>query len=395
MRIRYLIFAGALVALTACREKIVEPVQVTELVARVPAAFTMYPGETYQVVVTVSPNSGTSTTWTSGSDTTLSVTNTGMVTAKNPGFTLVCANVTGYGQTQRVCTQITVLKKPVVIDIAVAVAPTTLALLVGDSSRVVAAVAVPSGTSSAVTWTSKSIAVATVSSSGYVRGVSAGTAIVEAVSVADPSKKASLTVTVTARPFVPNLPITISVSPTSSTLVAGDSLNATATLGNVPAGASTGLFWSSNSLSTATVDANGKIRAIAPGNATITVRASADTSKRATVLMTINARPATTPVVTGIAVVPAISTIDLAFGQDTVLNVVVTGNATANKGYTCFSSDVTLLQVLNATTCRFRIYVGYPNGLAADKIPRMIYRTLGVGSDGRWKEVAVIVTQKR
>jgi len=395
MRIRHLIFAGALVALTACREKIVEPVQVTELVARVPAAFTMYPGETYQVVVTVSPNSGTSTTWTSGSDTTLSVTNTGMVTAKNPGFTLVCANVTGYGQTQRVCTQITVLKKPVVIDIAVAVAPTTLALLVGDSSRVVAAVAVPSGTSSAVTWTSKSIAVATVSSSGYVRGVSAGTAIVEAVSVADPSKKASLTVTVTARPFVPNLPITISVSPTSSTLVAGDSLNATATLGNVPAGASTGLFWSSNSLSTATVDANGKIRAIAPGNATITVRASADTSKRATVLMTINARPATTPVVTGIAVVPAISTIDLAFGQDTVLNVVVTGNATANKGYTCFSSDVTLLQVLNATTCRFRIYVGYPNGLAADKIPRMIYRTLGVGSDGRWKEVAVIVTQKR
>jgi len=202
---------------------------------------------------------------------------------------------------------------------------------------------------------------------------------------------------VTALPVAPPQPpqpITLTVTPTSSTLVAGDSLVAVATLG-VPAGASTALIWSSNSLSTATVDVTGKIRAIAPGNATITVRASADTSKRATVLMTINARPATTPVVTGIAVVPAISTIELAFGQDTALNVVVTGNATANKGFTCFSSNIAFLQVLNTTTCRFRIIVGYPNGLAADRIPQIVYETLGVGSDGLKKRVAVTVMQKR
>jgi uncharacterized protein YjdB len=381
--------------LAACREKIVEPVQITELVAKVPAAYTMYPGETYQVVVTVTPNSGTSTTWTSSSDTTLSITNTGMVTAKNPGFALACASVTGYGQTQRVCTQITVLKKPVVIDIAIAVAPTTFGLLVGDSSQVAVAVAVPSGQSSAVTWTSKTVAVATVSASGYVRGVSAGMAIVEATSVADPTKKAQLTVTVTARPVTPPQPITISVSPTSSTLFAGDSVVAVATLGNVPVGASTALIWTSNSITTATVDATGKIRAIAPGNATITVRSVADTSKRATVLMTVNRRPATNPIVTGIAVVPSISTIDLAFGQDTALNVVVTGDATANKGYTCFSSNIAFLQVLNATTCQFRIVVGYPVGLAANAIPRIVYETLGVGSDGLKKRVEVIVTQKR
>ncbi|WP_147480714.1 phage tail tube protein, partial [Pseudomonas savastanoi] len=79
----------------------------------------------------------------------------------------------------------------------VSTAPSTASVAVG-ATRQLSATVTPASANQAVTWSSATPGVATVSSSGLVTGVSAGTAVVTATSTADGSKTGSTTVTVTA-----------------------------------------------------------------------------------------------------------------------------------------------------------------------------------------------------
>lgn len=79
-----------------------------------------------------------------------------------------------------------------------------------DSSAVVlsrgtlqlAASVLPTGANQAMTWTTDASTVATVSSTGVVMGKKPGTATITATSVADPTKSADCTVTVSGNPLV-------------------------------------------------------------------------------------------------------------------------------------------------------------------------------------------------
>ena len=71
-----------------------------------------------------------------------------------------------------------------------------LTVAIGGTTQLTATVS-PAGTAQGVTWSSSAEAVATVSSTGLVTGVSGGQAVIRATSIVDPSVSATRTVTVT------------------------------------------------------------------------------------------------------------------------------------------------------------------------------------------------------
>ncbi|WP_447801190.1 phage tail tube protein [Pseudomonas kilonensis] len=90
---------------------------------------------------------------------------------------------------------ITRLVSPTAVT-SVTVTPATASIAIAETEQLTAVVA-PIGASQAVTWSSATPSVATVNSSGLVTGVSAGTAVITATSVADGTKTDTATITVT------------------------------------------------------------------------------------------------------------------------------------------------------------------------------------------------------
>lgn len=144
---------------------------------------------------------------------------------------------------------------------SVSISKTTLALTKGQTSTLTATCVPSTADNKTITWTSSQNAVATVSDEGLVTAVGSGTAVITAQSAN--GKKATCTVTVT-------VPVTsITLNQTTLELTKNEASSLTATC--LPADATNAtVSWTSSKASVATVDANGRIVAIAPGTATIT-----------------------------------------------------------------------------------------------------------------------------
>ncbi len=138
----------------------------------------------------------------------------------------------------------------------------------------------------AVTWSSSSTVVATVSTTGVVTGVGVGTAYVRAASPANATVRDSLLVTVS------NLPDTVTISPPGpdTMTAAAQQLPYTATVKNrrgaVIVGAS--VAWSSDAPAVATVDATGLVTAVGGGDARIVATSG---TKADTLLMHVDPDP--------------------------------------------------------------------------------------------------------
>ena len=91
----------------------------------------------------------------------------------------------------------TITRAPFVPVSSVSVSPATASIAIA-ATRQLTGSALPAEAAQNVTWTSDAPAVATVSSSGLVTGVSAGSAVVTAKSVSDATKTATSAITVTA-----------------------------------------------------------------------------------------------------------------------------------------------------------------------------------------------------
>lgn len=91
----------------------------------------------------------------------------------------------------------TITRVPFVPVASVSVAPTTASIAVA-ATRQLTASALPAEAAQNVTWSSSAPSVATVSSSGLVTGVSAGSATITATSVSDVTKTSTAAITVTA-----------------------------------------------------------------------------------------------------------------------------------------------------------------------------------------------------
>ena len=173
-------------------------------VAVTPASAGIQVGQTVQLTATPqdgsgSPLSGRAVTWASSNGLVVTVSGSGLVTAAAVGSAIITA--TSEGQTGT--SSITVTNVPVA---SVAVTPGSATIQVGQTQQLAATLKDASGNTlsgRAVSWTSSNPSVASVSGSGLVTGLAAGSAVITAMSE---GKSGTATLTVVAPPPPPGAP---------------------------------------------------------------------------------------------------------------------------------------------------------------------------------------------
>jgi len=151
------------------------------------------PDPTETITVTVGGTSNTGVTWSAFRPDIATISPAGVITGLKEGQTFFTATSDADPTVNR----------SVVVNIVstiVTTSPATSFTWVGGPTRTVTA-NVQNNTNTAVTWTSSNNAVATVSATGVVTPVAAGTATITATSVADPTKSGGSTMTVDAAPL--------------------------------------------------------------------------------------------------------------------------------------------------------------------------------------------------
>lgn len=244
----------------------------TITVKQVPvASVDMSPGDVkleigQSTTITATPKSadgtaltGRSITWKSTVPTVATVSSSGVVTAKASGSTLIQATSEGVTGTALV----TVSDIPVA---SVVVSPNTATLAVGQSTQLSAKTLDAAGnelSGRTIAWSSSNEDVASVSSTGKVLGVAAGEVTITATSE---GKSGSATITV-------SVPVSsVTVEPDSISVVVGKTGTLTATPKDANGQALSGrtITWQSSNTGIATVDGNGVVTGVAPGQVTIT-----------------------------------------------------------------------------------------------------------------------------
>jgi uncharacterized protein YjdB len=151
-----------------------------------PASVTGVPGNTAQLTATAKDASGNAiagatVAWSSSSSATATVSSSGLVTLVKQGT----ATVTAASGSVTATAAVTVNAAAPPAVASVSVAPATASAPVGQSVQLSATATDASGnaiTGAAITWSSSSTGVATVSATGLVRAVAAGTVIISATS---------------------------------------------------------------------------------------------------------------------------------------------------------------------------------------------------------------------
>ena len=244
-----------------------------------PTELTLTVGESQTLTATVHPSnaSNKSLTWSSSRTSVATVDNKGKVTAVGAGSAIIIVS-TADGSKAATCS-VTVKSKVSVQSVSVS--PSTLTLTVGDKQKLTATVSPADAYNKNVSWKSSNNNVASVDSGGTVSAVSAGTATIT-VTTQDGNRTATCQVTVKAA----TVSVTgVTVTPSSLTLPEGQTHGLTATVSPTNA-TNKNLSWSSNNTNVATVDQNGKVTAITPGYANITVKTE-DGNKTATCYVTV------------------------------------------------------------------------------------------------------------
>ncbi len=233
-------------------------------------------GETKTLAVTVKPDNATNKTvqWTSDDESVATVTN-GTVKAVKAGTATITATA---GNVKATCTvtvsavQTTIPVESIVLD------KSTLDIKVGESANLTATINPENATNKDITWSTSNEDVATVVN-GTVTAVKAGTTTITA---SVDGKAATCVVTVS------NVRVTsVKIDKVEMVLFvdAEAKLNATVTPNNATLNTVT---WSSDKADVVSVDANGNIKALKEGTATITATADGVSG---TCLITVKARP--------------------------------------------------------------------------------------------------------
>lgn len=245
------------------------------------SAMTLTVDQSETLIATVIPDSATNknVTWKSSNEKVAKVDN-GKVTAISAGDAKITVT-TEEGNKTATCT-VTVVAAPVKVT-GVTLDKTATTLKSGESLALKATVAPADATNKNVSWSSNDTSVATVDSNGVVKAVAPGVAKIT-VATEDGSKTAQCVVTVEAT----NIAVTgVSLDKTSASLEVKDTLTLKATISPVNAN-NQNLIWTSSDNKVATVK-DGVVTAVAPGEATITVK-TVDGEKTATCKVTVKAQ---------------------------------------------------------------------------------------------------------
>lgn len=207
-------------------------------------------------------------TWSTSEAAVATVSATGIVTAVAPGAATVTATVEG----KTAAVTITVSLVPVA---TVTVTPSTAILYLGQTVDLGATAKDSAGntlTGRAIAWSSSNTAIATVSSTGIVTAVAAGSATITATVEA---KTGTGVITAAVVPVA-----TVMLSAGDATLYQTATLDYDASAADSAGNSLTGraVTWTSGNTSIATVSATGLVTALAQGEATITATVEGKTA---------------------------------------------------------------------------------------------------------------------
>ena len=293
---------------------------------------TLTEGEDITLIATVTPDNATNkeVTWTSSDDTVASVTD-GKVTAQGAGNATITVTTQDSGKTAT-C-EVTVKAKVYHVT-SVSLDKTSVTLTEGEKITLAATVTPDNATNKQVTWTSSDNTVAAVTD-GKVTALKPGTATIT-VTAQDGGKTATCEVTVKAKVY----PVTsISLDMTKITLTEGEDFTLTATVNPYNA-TNKNVTWKSSNNEVAAIS-DGKVTALKPGTATITVTTE-DGGKTATCEVTVKAKVYH---VTSVSLDKTSAT--LTEGEEITLTATVTPDNATNKEVTWRSSNNNIASVIN------------------------------------------------
>lgn len=177
-----------------CTVTVTAPIAVTGVSLK--SSTTLLLGGTETLVPEFTPTNATNknVTWATADNTKVSVDENGVITGIALTDTPVNITVTTEDGSYQATCAVTVNPVPVS---SVGLNKTSAKLVIGKTLTLEATVSPDNATNKSVTWESDDTDVATVNSSGKVTAVAEGTATITVKSVADPTKSATCTVTVT------------------------------------------------------------------------------------------------------------------------------------------------------------------------------------------------------
>jgi uncharacterized protein YjdB len=260
------------------------------------------------------------------------VSQSGVISARSVGTTQVAASVEGRTAVARV----DVVARPIT---AVRIEPTSLQLVVGSRQRLTARALNDAGApvATAITWTSETPAVVSVSADGEVTALASGAGSVRA---------AAGSVAATAAVVVSVVPVArVAVAPATSSITVGATQQLTATATDAAGATITGrvVAWSSRDPGVAVVSSTGQVTGIAPGSATIV---AAIDGQSATATVTVRAVP-----VAAVRVTPDNTSVGV--GGTVRLGAVVTdaaGNTLAGRAVSFASNNSGVARVADDGT---------------------------------------------
>ena len=281
----------ALIGLTSCSKlhtsNPTAPSPVASVTLNLPSA-TIEIGDTGQRTATPEaatnhPLSGLSVTWSSDHPEIATVSSAGVVAAVAAGTANITATCEGR-------TASTVIQVSAVRVASVTVTPPTASITVGGTVQLTATATDSRGnplTGRIVRWSSADASVATVDGTGLVTGVGAGGPVTITARIA--KKSGTSAITVTTVPLVPVASVT--VSPASASVMAGSTVQLTATPKDASNNPLTGrvVTWSSANTALATVNGSGLVTGVAAGGP-VTITATCET-KTGTSAITVTPRP--------------------------------------------------------------------------------------------------------
>ena len=255
-------------------------IAITNIAFSEPKTASVSVGGTTTLTPTILPANYTETVdWESDNTDVATVSSTGVVTGVASGTAHITAKSHGNPSTiYDVCT-VTVTAPVSVTGVSLKSSTT---LILGETETLEATVLPNEATNKNVTWTSADDTKVSVDENGVITGLALTGETPVNITVTTVDGNFSATCAVTVNP----IPVTsVSLNKTTAALRVGKTLTLSATV--KPDEANQNVTWSSSEETVATVDANGKVTAIAEGTATITAQSVTDNTKEATCTVTV------------------------------------------------------------------------------------------------------------
>ncbi len=237
-------------------------------------------GKTEKIAYTIEPSNATDKTvkWTSSDTTIATVSSSGTITGKKAGTAVITGTTNSKGKTATIT--VTVVN-PTIKATGISTKSTTT-INVGKTEKLSVSFTPSNTTNKTVTWKSNNTAVATVDSTGLVKGIKSGVATITVT-----SQDGNFTAKCIVNVVTPTVKVTgLKLNKTKTTITVGKTEKITPTITPTNATNKT-LTWKSSDTTVAIVTSSGTIKGKKAGTATITVTSADNSEVVATLVVTV------------------------------------------------------------------------------------------------------------